>query len=35
MDNILIFVFGCGVFGLTIISAFVGLLASDRPEKRD
>ena len=36
MDNIVvIFVFGCAVFGLTIGSALVAIIASDRPNKSD
>lgn len=35
MDNLLIFVFGCAVFGVTIGSAFVALLASDHPNNHD
>ena len=34
MDDIFIFVVGCAVFGLTIGSAFVALLASDHPNER-
>ena len=32
MDNVFIFVFGCVVFGISIGSAFVLLIASDDPE---
>ena len=36
MNNVVvIFVFGCAVFGLTIGSAFVALIGSDKPNKGD
>ena len=35
MDDIFIFVVGLAVFAVTVGSAFVALLASDRPNKTD
>lgn len=35
MDEIFIFVVGCAVFGITIGSAFVALIASDHPNNGD
>lgn len=34
MDDILIFIVGCAVFGVTIGSAFVALIATDDPEDK-
>lgn len=32
MGNSFIFVFGCVVFGVTIASAFIAVMASDHPD---
>jgi len=34
MDNLGIFIFGCGVFGIAIAATFCALIASDRPNKK-
>ena len=35
MDDLIIFVFGCVVFVVTLGSGFVYLIASDNPDKLD
>ena len=32
MDDLVIFIFGCAVFAITVGSSFVYLIASDDPE---
>lgn len=34
MDNLGIFIFGCGVFGVAIAATFCALIASHRPNKQ-
>ena len=34
MSDVIIFIVGCAVFGVTLASAFVALIASDDPEER-
>jgi len=31
--SVLIFAFGCVVFGITVASAFIALVATDHPER--
>lgn len=35
MDETLILAVGCAVFGVTIASAFIAVIASDDPDKED